>query len=444
MIPGAQGSYNSMPIHYVPSSMKDIRVSLVHLDDDGNVISIFRPRTCEAAIGFAPFAKDQMITIGPDCIKPGISAAINIFDKDGRQIWHKPLDEKYQRTSPVHVGEEIVCIQQQRNSETAEDFRITVFDTKRNLTFQTISLKPLREPGRHANPWKAIRTGEDEYLVDLRIYDVEQSAIRRMYPKLVLINQGQILWVRSLENILENILFLGQVKSEFIVIGRDKDLQLLAMRIDSDGNELQRWVPETVSKGSNVSFYIHENSLMSIDVPIRGTTMHIKGYTPDGIKEWEHEVETPYARLMSMVILGSNRESFIVSGTCFETETDSLYMGVVMKFDFDRESSLAQDTPLAPTRFSDDIIEEVAEEVVFVKVYPNPAVFVVNFEIDGAQVDTEYLLNIHDPSGKVLISQSNTGGTFSTDVSDLPPATYIYTISTTAKHQLLSGKIVKQ
>ena len=445
VLPDAQGSYHSMPIYLVPSSGMNLRGSLVQLDNDGNVVSVFRAKDCEAPIGYAPFGKDQMISIGPDCTKPGISVAINIFNKDGRRIWHKPLDENYYFNYPIHIGEEIAFIQEQRDRKTAEDFKISVFDSDLNLTSQTISMLPVREHGHSASIYGAIRTGENEYLVDVRIFDISHGRIYPKFLKLMLVSHGKIRWIKSFENILEGTHFIGQVGKELLIVGYANGERMpIALRLDKHGNELQRWTPETVSKGSNISFYLHENTLMSLDVPINKTTLHISAYDVDGALQWDEVAETPYARLMSMRIIGSDRESFLVSGSCFETKEDSLYMGVVMQFLFDPASAISQETEHPAKRFSEEIIEELADEVTFVKVYPNPAQFVVNFEIDGANADTEYVLSIHDMSSKVLINQSNTGGTFSADVSDLPPATYVYTISTTSRRQLLSGKIVKQ
>ena len=89
-------------------------------------------------------------------------------------------------------------------------------------------------------------------------------------------------------------------------------------------------------------------------------------------------------------------------------------------------------------------IEEVAEEIFSVSVYPNPASLFINFDIEGG-ADPEYLIQIIDVTGKIIYTDSFRDTRYELILTDFTSGSYFYRIAqkNNPTAEVLSGKFIQ-
>ena len=89
----------------------------------------------------------------------------------------------------------------------------------------------------------------------------------------------------------------------------------------------------------------------------------------------------------------------------------------------------------------EDLIQKTSEEILSVKVFPNPASFAIAFEVDGGISTDNMLLRIFGMDGTLISSQEFNGNHTEVEISSFPRGTYIYTVTTKEK-ETISGKFI--
>lgn len=440
-----QSQQNSNTIHgvtlfTVPQSGKDRRSRLIELNENGDLVSYFKPKDCNTLAFYHPYGQDSIISVSRKCDGQWKNT-FNIFDPSGKKVYTKEFDDKYIADRIIAHKNGITLLK--TGSQHDGNFSFLELDQNNNEKEYHFPFSDFKEDNYSISATHCVKLNSGEYLLVLNIYrPYKKSTINDSYPKLLLINKEKIVWQLDYKSKLKKIETLLEIDNGYLIQGTDRENKHTIIILDKSGNHIKTFHPVSPHGSIQPDIYVFDSQLFTVSNKIYGTTILINQYDlSTGEMVNQESVDTDYWRISALQFAVVNQDYYMVTGLSVRSSKTKEQRGFVMKTL--RHDTIIQETTTTQETLVnvEDLIQKTSEEILSVKVFPNPASFAIAFEVDGGISTDNMLLRIFGMDGTLISSQEFNGNHTEVEISSFPRGTYIYTVTTKEK-ETISGKFI--
>lgn len=440
-----ENTIHRVGVSTVPGSFKHFRTRLIELNEDGELVSFFKAKDCNTVAMYQPYGQDSIISVSRKCNAEWINT-FNIFNSDGERILTEEYENKYSNDHIIKSTSGIAILRAEWKT-AGDEFHILEFSPNYKKNKYSFKFNDFQDNDLDIRNRGSVKLSNGEYLLGLQLTETNNNLLTFHYPKLLYVKEGEVKWVSSFEDKLKTIGVFNETEEGFVVQGKDHDKNNLIIYLDKNGIETH-FLDLGRLRSVSSSVYFSNGRLFSVN-KIRRATILIKEYNPDtGELIYELEVPTNYSRISFLEISMLKGDNIILTGTCRSSSKGEKGRGVVMKVSLlDQEETLKESTTetiIQKVISVEDLVQETSDEVLNIKVYPNPAKFRITFELEDRNTNFKMNLKIFSAGGDLVELKEFIGNSIETDVSNFPKGAYFYSIVDETKIESVSGRFVVQ
>ena len=417
---------------------------LLILDSNGKLKGKTYIKDCSAQASFLPYGKNRLLTSGNRCLSNGYENSSTVFNYKGKVI-RKGEGFEGHYFSRIWSNGKFYFFSKPLDHYSFSFVSIGTIDKRLKSSAHHLSLKQFEKEGmgitnHHKDP---VQLKNETWIIPMALGEKTLPNANKIKPSHGLVmctKDSTILWhypkeitKQALEQVAayENMIGVLFDRSHFVWLdeaGRQlKTLSLKTTNFYAKDMIINR--DEIIILGNkNITWFDHNGKLKTVF-----------DFKSNGIHQARRmrEVED------GGIILTAKKDESVVILKIF-SEKESI--------DTNNDQSSEDDGNVVNegSRFENEIgnttIETVAEEILSVSVFPNPATVAINFEIENeTDLKGPYFIEIFDQKGKVIHTNRFSEKFYTIDLIDVFPGTYVYRISSvdSQKNTIVTGQFVK-
>ena len=483
-----KNSENGNTIHRVVDGNKR-RPRLIELNEFGDLVSFYQTKSdkdVKSIHHYLPHGRDRFISLSYKCTGelvskkpydytpeeerlfreriPNAPADFNkprqkctgevlntyeVYNASGNKLLTDVLEKRNSRDYLLSNNQRVSILRQDlKNSEPDAEFQLLKYLPQGKVAETSFSLAELKDKSPQIYIKDKLLLNDGTHLIMFQLFEtVSRKPNVLHYPKLAFIKQGKIEWIKSFEGEFSTGVKIIETETGFLLVGITEKSgfcqTLTILNLDKNGNEINRFKPLS---GLGTNFYVRGNRLFSVHNKISSSTIYLHEYEiSTGNVLWEKEITNDYVKVSRLKIGVQSDNYLIITGTHFGNSMTPVHTtGFVMKTLMNESETSEQGVIPKQLMSTEDLVKETSENVLSVKVSPNPATFKINFEIANEAKSAVRILKIIGVNGQIQSNKRFTGNQTEVDISNFPRGTYFYTIASEDDENVIQGKFIAQ